>query len=95
MTGQAGTRDDWTAGELAWFEHRGYDSPSSASAELWHRSHQCVTVLGRSEHSASWCPMYTVQFPDGYIGDAYDDELLTDPGYYVRPDPDAHGSWEE
>jgi hypothetical protein len=94
-------RDDWQPGDAAWFEYHCQESDDSSDAELWHRSHQQVTVTGPLETDpaaegmssyderceASLIGVYPVLFADGHQGHAWEDELLTGPEHYVRPDP--------
>lgn len=98
-----GAREAWQPGDRAWYEYRCLESDDSADAELWHRSHQQVTVLGRAadedfsgtflDRAEVACPnVYRIRFPDGYEGDAVEDELLTSPEHYDRPDPPARPS---
>jgi hypothetical protein len=99
----SGWRDDWPAGTLAWFEYRCWESDNSADAELWHRSHQQVTIDGPLEGDPAAAGLttiaerlrdclpgyYPVRFADGYVGCACEDELLTGPEWYERPGPPA------
>ena len=95
-----GVREYWEPGSTAWFEYHCYEGHDSADAALWYHSHQQVTVLGpadadswhadltyveRQEDGMPRC--YTVQFPDGFEYTAVEDELLTLPQYFWRPDP--------
>lgn len=88
----------WEPGETAWFEYHCWEDPRSADAPAWYRSHQQVAVLAESDHDgqggtaaqrlAEGTPkVYRVQFADGLMWDAFEDELLTDPAGYHRPDP--------
>jgi hypothetical protein len=97
-TPDGGLREAWQPGDLAWYEYRCLESDDSGDAALWHRSHQQVTVLGRgadedfggtlTERAEACCPnVYQVRFPDGCEGTAWEDELLTGPEHYERPDP--------
>lgn len=38
-------REDWEPGTRAWFEYHCFESDESSDADLWHRSHQGVTVV--------------------------------------------------
>jgi hypothetical protein len=93
-----GLREQWHPGDLAWFEYHCWEDAQSGDAELWFRSHQQVTVTGRgddedfdapaAERLAEGVPRcYGIRFPDGHEGTACEDELLTSPGFYGRPDP--------
>ncbi len=95
-----GVREAWQPGDLAWYEYHCLESDDSADAALWHRSHQRVTVLGRGadedlggtllERAEAGGPnVYEIRFADGYEGLAFEDERLTGPGHYERPDPPA------
>ncbi len=95
-----GVREAWQPGARAWFEYHYRESPESSDAELWYRSHQQVTVLGRgrdedwpgtfADRAGAGCPdVYAVRFADGYEGTVSEDELLTGPEHYQRPDPPA------
>lgn len=94
-----GLRETWRPGESASYEYHCFESDESADADLWHHSHQPVTVLGRGvdegmpgtllTRAEAGCPnIYRVRFADGFEGDAFEDELLTGPQFYERPDPD-------
>jgi len=93
-----GVREAWQPGDLAWFEYHCLESNDSADARLWHRSHQQVAVLGRGEDEdfgqtfldradAGMPNVYRVRFADGFEGHVFEDELLTGPEHYSRPDP--------
>jgi len=95
-----GVREAWQPGDLAWFEYHCWESYESSDAPLWLRSHQQVTVLGRDpgddedfggtflDRADACCPnVYQVRFADGHEGTAFEDELLTGPEHYQRPDP--------
>jgi uncharacterized protein YgiM (DUF1202 family) len=90
------TKDQWQPGETAHFEYHCLQSPESSDAEAWYRSHQPVTVLheedtdGRDfggtllERSEEGLPKsYKVRFPDGHEHSAFEDELLTDPKFFI------------
>lgn len=87
-------------GGTFWFEYHCWEDPKSCDAELWYRSHQQVGVLGLAdvdpdavnmtleERIEATTPLvYRVRFPDGHVGDAWEDELLDDPSQHQRPDP--------
>ncbi len=73
-------------GDRVWFEYHCYESPKSADAQLWYRSHNPVTVgrmiergsgkdmaeRGYNGHSA----VFKIRFDDGAEFDATEDELL-------------------
>lgn len=95
-----GTRESWEPGETAHYEYHCLESPESSDAHLWRRSHQPVTVLHRNEGEPGAEKMtktergeegipftYRVRFPDGHEGDAWEDELMTHPRHWYRPDP--------
>ena len=73
-----------------WFEYHCWESESSGDAELWHHTHQQVTVLRKlrvpEECDAEVSPMYRVRFSDGLEYDVCDDELMPSPKYFNRPD---------
>ncbi len=95
-------KEHWHPGEEAWFEYHCLESNKSNDAELWHRSHQEVTVLGvegppnaepwegttwHERADAAMPKTYRVRFPDGHEGAAWEDELMTDRAGFYRPDP--------
>lgn len=93
-------RESWEAGSRACFEYHCYEGHDSADAEAWYRSHQNVTVLKRNdpdpysegmtqqERSAEGVPhTYRVRWDDGFEHDAWEDELMTHPKHFWRPDP--------
>lgn len=92
--GQTGYRKP---GDRVWFEYRCEESPGSEHAEWWYRSHQRVKILklnyagigkDQNERAEEGCPAgYDVQFKDGFIGEAMEDELLDSPKEFTRPDP--------
>src|SRR6185437_15614932 len=95
-----GMREDWHPGDRAHYEYHCYEAHDSSDAELWYRSHQQVHVLGRGEDEDLDAPLherleegmprvYQVRFGDGHEGDATEDELLTHPRHFTRPDPPA------
>lgn len=94
------TKERWNPGETAHYEYHCLESPESSDAHLWYRSHQPVTVLHRNEgepeaehmtkeergeEGIPWT--YRVRFRDGHEGDAWEDELMTHPRHWYRPDP--------
>jgi hypothetical protein len=84
-------------GDRVYFEYHCFESPESSDAELWYRSHQRVTVLKltergggdtKRERCANGEPaVYDVQFADGFIGAAVEDELVDSKKQFFRPDP--------
>ena len=91
-------RDMIATGVSKFFEYHCFESDSSLDADLWHRSHCKVTVgecvneefaeMSKEERMENSCPLvYSVTFPDGHKGDAWEDELLESEEQYERPDP--------
>ena len=96
-----GCSESWAIGSRPYFEYHCYEGHDSADAQLWYHSHQQVTVLRRNvedetangvegytfvERSESGAPAnYTVRFDDGVEGCVMEDELLTGPEHYTRP----------
>jgi hypothetical protein len=91
-------KDRIPKGSRRWFEYHCWESESSSDAELWHHSHQRVTVgtctnpeYGRhtqEERYEDGCPLaYRVVFKNGYKAEAMEDELLTSRKDFERPDP--------
>lgn len=89
---------DFKPGDTAWFEYHCWESPESADAQAWYRSHQKVTVLSvqendsagmtRLERNEAGMPYtYTVRFGDGLEWCAFEDELSTTSNVWYRPDP--------
>lgn len=84
-------------GAVRWFEYHCNESDNSADAELWHRSHQLVTVgaLTSEDFGGTFkarCEngtprVYAIRFSDGFEGEAFEDELLTWRKGYCRSDP--------
>lgn len=98
-----GLREEWTPGDVAWFEYHCYEGHDSADAELWYHSHQRVTVEAPAE-SDGWADdpelstfdrrqdagaprAYRIRFTDGRVFTAVEDELFTLPQFFYRPDP--------
>ena len=90
--------ESWRPGDKAHFEYHCYESPDSADAPIWYRSHQCVTVLAEEDSDGGWGTFeerrdagtpkcYRVRFKDGLEWSVFEDELLTSPDGFVRPDP--------
>ena len=63
------------------FEYHCYEGEDSSDAELWHHTHQPVTVLAKVEGIR----MYRVRFSDGLEYDVFDDELVASSAEYERP----------
>lgn len=91
-------KESWQAGERAWFEYHCNEAHDSDHAEWWYRSHQQVTVVGDADHDGHWGTMleradggtpklYNVRWDDGFEGAVFEDELLTDPAAFERPEP--------
>ena len=94
-----GSRERWVGGESAWYEYHCWRDHQSCDAELWYRDHQRVTVISlgdgegcrmllagesREERQREALPAcYRVQFADGHIGTAMEDELLADPVFFT------------
>lgn len=88
---------DSLVGTRLWFEYHCFESSASCDAELWYRSHQQVDVIEISgegggdnieERLNNGHPRtYKIRFDDGYIDDAFEDELLVSSNEFVRPDP--------
>jgi len=81
-----------------YFEYHCKESHDSCDADLWYRSHQQVTILeltspdslgmSREERvEEGMVFVYKVKFDDGFIKEAFEDELLSSPKFYYRPDP--------
>jgi len=102
-------KDIWKPGETAWFEYHCWMSHNSADAQLWYRSQQQVEILRltdcevteeldnfnkRTDAGMPW--VYTIKFADGFIGDAFEDELLTDPKHFnptFKPPQNRRRTW--
>jgi len=67
-----------------WFEYHCTESEDSEHAELWHHTHQKVTILSKLKDTE--ISMYKVRFADGFEFDVFGDELFTDPTNFERPD---------
>lgn len=85
-------KNAWRRGETAYYEYHCLQSHDSADAQLWYRSHQAVTVIAIVEPGYGRTAtarlnngeprIYQIRFADGHIGDAFEDELLTDPRHF-------------
>ena len=86
-------------GKTKWFEYHCYESLDSADYELWIRSHQRV-IVGECEnesefgnltlqerHNEGTPLVYQITFVDGFVGAAFEDELLTSKKHFCRPNP--------
>ena len=69
-----------------WFEYHCYEGEDSSDAELWHHTHQQVEVLGKLDTDCGEPKQYQVKFSDGLEYDVFEDELVTDPSQFSRPD---------
>ena len=71
-----------------WFEYHCYEGEDTSDAELWHHTHQQVTVLNKINDidEADVGRMYRVRFQDGFEYDVCDDELVSSPSEFGRPD---------
>lgn len=71
-----------------YFEYHCYEGEDSNDAELWHHTHQQVTVLNKKTDvdEGKVGRMYRVRFTDGLEYDVCDDELVKSPSDYYRPD---------
>ena len=90
--------DVWATGSRAWFEYHRNEFHEWPDAPAWYHSHQQVEVLGlvdcatfttfRERMDAGFMFAYRVRFDDGLEwDDVWEDELLTDPSQFNRPDP--------
>ena len=99
----AALHEQWIPGEQAWFEYHCFESDASCDAELWHHSHQQVTVVRQlgpdevdegegtiDERLELGMPrMYEIRFEDGFSGHVTEDELSDSKADWERPDPPA------
>lgn len=84
-------------GKNLWFEYHCLESDKSLDAEIWQHSHQKANVLSisalggegtQSDRAADGNPrVYKIQFEDGFICDAFEDELVLSPNDFFRPSP--------
>jgi hypothetical protein len=95
-----GQRERWEPGKWACYEYHCDESEDSADADLWHRTHQLVCVISgphtdagldypadAAERGEQGIPyVYEVEFPDGFVGHVFEDELLVSERYFTRPD---------
>jgi hypothetical protein len=85
-------KERWRRGEAAHFEYHCLRSHDSSDAELWYRSHQCVTVVRTVESGCGRTSarradngqprVYLIRFADGFERSAFEDELLTDSRWF-------------
>ena len=90
-------QDYRTIGNTYWFEYHCYEGHDSADAQLWYRSHQKVKVLSlvekgygktKIERGDNGQPAVDkIQFEDGFIGDAMEDEIMYSTSEFFRPNP--------
>lgn len=88
---------DDKVGEQMWFEYHCFESEKSCDKHLWKRSHQLVNILDISEMGGGDTMyerlnngeprVYRIEFDDGLVGDAFEDELMLSPEEFIRPDP--------
>jgi len=86
-------------GGTYWFEYRCYESDSSSDAVLWYHSHQQCKILKMIERGCGkdiedrgyngQPAVYKIQFSDGAVFDATEDEILDDRSEFTRPHPPA------
>ena len=80
---------------MTYFEYHCNESEDSAHAELWHHTHQQVTVLGVDDPGYGGTPeeraeegqprVYFIRFDDGYEHSAFEDELVdSEEDYYME-----------
>ena len=71
------------------YEYHCLESHDSSDAELWYRSHNKIKIIGYSKNQGLMEDEPTtldIQFEDGYIGSAWEDEILSSEDKYTRPD---------
>ena len=77
-------------GQKFLFEYRCWESEESCDVDLWHRTHQPVTVIDRIEldkdSESEVGRMWRVRFDDGFVGDVFEEEILKDSSEYQRKD---------
>jgi len=84
-------------GDFYWFEYHCWESPQSSDAELWYHSHQKVKIIGvdveyddmteQDRYDAAMLNHYKIEFKDGFVGYAGEDELYESTKDFCRPDP--------
>ena len=74
------------AGDVYQFTYRCWESEESQDAVLWHRTGQQVTIIRELNDVDEFDvgKMYRVEFPDGFHGDAFRDELTHTKGRNSR-----------
>lgn len=90
------------AGTTKWFEYHCHEGLDSIDRDLWLRSHRQVRVVRVAEAGYGVTPLqraengqpriYSLQWEDGYEGDAFEDEIMDSPEAFERPDPPAFPS---
>jgi len=81
--------EDIIFGNEYYYEYHCFESHKSSDAELWYRSHLKIKVIGLAKEQdflEDEPSVLIVQFEDGYIGHAWEDEILSSENEYVRPD---------
>jgi hypothetical protein len=70
------------------FEYHCYEGEDSNDAELWHHTHQQVTILYKHTNidGVYVGNMYRIHFADGFEADIFYDELLKSKDEFERPD---------
>ena len=73
-----------------WFEYHCWEDEQSSDANLWHHTHQKVTVLRKLPDSESigngeTIKMYRIKFLDNFEADVFGDELVKSPQDFERP----------
>ena len=84
-------------GRRYWFEYHCNESPQSADAAAWFRSHERVLVcriaepgIGRTmrARAENGSPrVFRARWADGFEWDVFEDELLDSRREFCRPDP--------
>ena len=70
-----------------WFEYHCYEGEDSGDVELWHHTHQRVGILYEiMDVEREVCRMYQVRFSDGLEYSVFEDELVSSPSEFHRPD---------
>jgi len=73
-------------GDEVWFEYHCFESEESCDAELWHHTHQKVTITKIYTPDETDIPMFVVKFQDGFEYDVNLDELFKSQKGFYRPD---------
>jgi hypothetical protein len=86
-------------GDELFFEYHCNESHDSAHAQWWYRSHQKVKVIGLAPNDGMDTPSlkergdggvpinYVVRWPDGFVGEVAEDELMNRKKDFYQPDP--------